>query len=111
MPSVTPVSMTPDASQQSATDPLEQKLQEKRQAESNWFINVVLGIGIVGIGIIASFFILSGGKLSLNSFGPSPTPIVVSTSIISEYANPFDQKTQYANPFAETTNPFDGFAQ
>lgn len=90
---------------------VDHSLEELPKHQSSWFLNVILGISIIGIGVMASIFILTGGKSSSNTGAISPTPIAISSNLVSEYDNPFDAKTQYVNPFAENINPFDGFAQ
>ena len=85
--------------------------QQPTNDKKNLLINILLALGIVGMGSLSLFLLISVNSSHKNKIAQiSPTPTII-TLLHNEYANPFDENTSYSNPFSQNTNPFDNLQQ
>lgn len=72
------------------------------------FIVTLAAVLLLGIVAFFVFYLNKPATQNTSEAKPTLTQVVTPTT---EYANPFDDKTQYQNPFKEEKNPFDNLAQ
>ena len=73
----------------------------KRSQAGFGHIFVLLLVFAIAVALVA--FLFSRGLIN-NPFAPVQKP---TTTLQTQYQNPFDKNSQYSNPFAQYKNPFD----